>query len=170
MALGANSYGDTAEIAELVPRHATPVGTFDATTRPSLTQLESNVDQLSAMLNTMLAEAGFDIPVTQADAKLTLDLFVNQEAAALVEGINGYGRFGPTQGKGTPRGRFALMMDDVQAFIIANMAGFERLGAARDYSQVGGLGYRGTDESGNEIFPMFQRDSHGDNWPNWDSD
>lgn len=169
MAIGSNSYGDTAEIASLVPKHAGSSGAFDATTRPSLAALESIVDQLSAMLNAMLAEAGFDIPVTQADAKLLLDLFVNQEAAAIVEGINGYGRFGPTQGKGLPRGRWALMLDDAKSFIEGNMAGLERLGAARDFSQTSGLGFRGTNEQGEATFPLFQRDAFGGHFTDWDS-
>ena len=95
MALLTNSYGDLGEIAVLVPRRASIGDKFDVNTRPTLLQLESIVDQISAVVNTILAQAGFDIPVTNADAVLMLDLFVNQEAAAIVEGINGSGRFGP---------------------------------------------------------------------------
>ena len=41
MALGANSYGDTGEIAALVPRYAKPDGLFDIGTRPTLATVES---------------------------------------------------------------------------------------------------------------------------------
>lgn len=170
MTISANSYGDTAEVAALVPRYVNSNGEFDAVTRPKLAEVESIIDQLSGIVNAMLAEAGFTIPVSQADAKLAIDLFVNQEAAAICEGVNGYGRFGPTQGKGTQRGRWALMTDDVEKFIKTYMAGLERLGAARTYSQTAGLAYRDTDERGNETFPIFQRSGFGNAFTNWDSD
>jgi hypothetical protein len=169
MALDANSYGDTSEIAAQVPKHAGTAGTFSTTTRPTLLGLESIVDQLSAIINAMLADAGFQIPISQADAKLMLDMFVNQEAAEIVRGINGYGRFGPTPGKQKPIGWWAVMSGDVEAFINKFMAGIERLGATRTYSQTAGLATRGTDERGNDTFPIFQRDGFGNVFTDWDS-
>jgi len=170
MAIGANSYGDTGEIGALVPRYSGTAATFHDTTRPTLKQVESLVDQVSAMLNASLAELGFTIPVTDSDAKLMLDLFVNQEVADVVLGMNGSGRFGPTTGKGTQRGRFALLLEDVTTFIKANATGIERLGAARSFDQLNAGGYRGYDEGGDEVHPIFQRDGFGNSFRNWDSD
>lgn len=169
MAIGANSYGDTAEIAGLTPRWANKSGLFDGSTRPTLTNVESNVDQVSGILNVCLSKEGFTIPVSQADAKLSLDIFVNQEVAAIVEGINGSGRFGPTAKEVGKRGRWALIMDDAKLFISENAAGFERLGVPRPYSETAGLGYRDTDESGDETFPIRQRKEFGNQFTNWDS-
>jgi hypothetical protein len=117
MAIDANSYGSTDGVAALTPRYANASGVFDATTRPILTTVEGLIDQLSGILNTMLAEQGFTIPISQTTCKLALDMFVNEEAAAVVEGINGSGRFGPTV-KVPNKGRFMLIMDDVQALLL----------------------------------------------------
>jgi hypothetical protein len=104
MAIGANSYGDTTEIIAIVPRYGND-GVFDATTRPTMNQVESIVDQVSGVVNTILAAQGFAIPISQATAKLMLDFFVNEEVAAIVEGINGSGRFGPTAKRPGGEGR-----------------------------------------------------------------
>jgi hypothetical protein len=170
MTLGANSYGTTGDVAALTPRYANTSGVFDANTRPTLTQVERQMDLVSGLVNALLAEAGFTIPVTQADVVLSLAFFVEQETAAIVEGINGSGRFGPTTKSEGGKGRFALIMDDVKAFIEANTVGFERLGAARNYSATSGLAYRDTDERGNPMFPLFQRAAFGDEFfqHDWD--
>ena len=162
MSISVRSYGSTADVATLVPRHANQSVIFDTTTRPTLATVEGQINQVSGILNSMLAEAGFDIPVSQADVKLALDLFVNQEVAAIVEGINGSGRFGPTTKQGGSKGRFTLILDDVKAFIEGNKVGFERMGASRSYDVTSGVGFRDTDEAGDETFPLFQRKAYGD--------
>lgn len=162
MAIGANSYGSVAGVAALTPRFS---GTdFAATTRPTLAQVESWINQVSGMLNSVLSEAGFDIPVSQADAKLMLDAFTNEEVAAMVEGVNGAGRFGPAAaGKSSRRkGHFAMILEDARAFIEVHALGIERLGATRTYSQTAGLGFRDTDASGDETHPLFQREDFGE--------
>lgn len=170
MAILANSYGDTGEIAALVPRYGNGSGIFDATTRPTLLQVESLTDQVSAVMNSILAGAGFSIPVSDADAKLMLDLFVNQEVAALAEGINGSGRFGPTGGGKQGTGsRFALILTDVQAFVKANATGLERLGATRTYDPIAGISFRSVDEGGSDTAPIFQRSAFGNVFEDWDS-
>jgi len=154
MTIGANSYGTTGGVSALTPRYATAGGVFDTTTRPTLAQVESLIDQVSGLANSMLAQAGFKTPVTQADVKLALDIFVNEEVAAIAEGINGSGRFGPTM-KEPGRSRFALIMDDLKAFIEGNSSGFENLGAERSKDTVS-IGY-----SSAEYEPLFTRDQYG---------
>lgn len=169
MALLANSYGDTGEIAGMVPRYANAAGSFDAATRPALAQVESYCDQVSALLNAMLAQKGFAIPVTDSDAKLMLDLFVNQEVASIAEGINGSGRFGPTaQGRTGIGSRFNIIMSDVQDFVDSNAIGLERLGATRTYDPISGISYRSTDETGDDTAPLFQRKMYGQRFKDWD--
>ena len=169
MALATNSYGDTSEIAALVPRRQGSGGFFDASTRPTLTQVESMANQVSALLNSILAQNGFAVPVTNADVVLMLDYFVNEEVAAIVEGVNGSGRFGSTAKSRGARGRFALIVEDVEAFVKGNAIGMERLGATRTYDILAGMAYRDTDEGGDATFPLFQRDGFGNTDTDWDS-
>ena len=170
MALAANSYGDTDEIASYVPRHANEGGKFDLNTRPTLTRVEGLANQVSAVVNSILAQNGFtDIPVVQTDAKLMLDYFVNEEVAAIVEGINGSGRFGPTAKRGGSRGRWAVIVEDVEAFIEANAVGIERLGVPRASDPIAGISFRDTDEGGDDTAPIFQRGAFGNVFKNWDN-
>ena len=168
MAILTNSYGDTGEIAALVPRYDNGSAVFDTTTRPTLLHVESLVDQISSLVNAMLSECGFTIPVDQSDVVLSLDFFVNQEVAAIAEGINGSGRFGPTSKGLKARGRFALIVEDVKNFIDSNKIGFERLGAARPSDLVNSIDFRDTDNSGDSIFPIFQREGYGNKFKDWD--
>jgi hypothetical protein len=158
-----NTYGNTTDIASLVPRYGNSASPpiFDATTRPLLAQVQLYCNQISGLINVLLAEKGFAIPVTQADAKLALDFFVDQEVASIAEGINGSGRFGPTSKAMGKSGRFALLVADAEDFIKMNAAGWERLGAARTYVGLSGLGYRTTDNRGNTVSPIFQRGQFG---------
>jgi len=168
MTLGTNSYGNVVGIVALVPRYAKG-GVFDATTRPTLVQVETWCDQISAIINNILADNGFTIPITQADCKLMLDFFVNEEVASICEGVNGHGRFGPQAKRTSGQGRFAVVLTEVEDFLDRNMAGFERLGAARTYDYGSSIGYRGTDESGEDTFPIFQRKAFGNTLQDWDS-
>lgn len=168
MAIGANSYGDTGEIAALVPIH-TNAGSFDGTTNPTLTRVEGLVDQVSAILNLALATYGFSVPATQADFVLVLDSFVNEAVAEIVEGMNGHGRYGPTKpGGGSSRWRGAVTKEGL-ALIEEHVVGIERLGETRTYSQLDGMAYRDTDEEGDDTFPIFQRAGFGNEFTDWDS-
>lgn len=163
-----NSYGTPAGVSQLVPRYANGIGTFMSTDRPSLQGVVSLIDQVSGLLNSILSQNGFVIPVVQADVVLALTIFVQEEVASIVEGINGSGRFGPTT-KSPNQSRFKIIMNDVQDFIIANADGFERLGATRTGSAVGAIGFRDTDQSGDTIVPMFEREAYGFAIQEWDS-
>jgi hypothetical protein len=154
MTIGANSYGTTGGVSALTPRYATSGGVFDTTTRPTIATVEAQIDQISGLCNSILAQAGFKVPITQADCKLAIDIFVNEEVAAIVEGINGSGRFGPTT-KEPGKSRFALIMDDLQAFVTANAGGFENMGATRS-SDTMTIGYSTADYE-----PLFTRDQYG---------
>lgn len=171
MAIAASSYGSVVGVAALVPFQATGQGdaaTFSAGTRPTLAQVESFIDSVSAIANGKLAELGFVIPISDTDVVPMLDLFVNEEVAALVEGVNGSGRFGPSARK-PGAGRYQMILDDVSAYLEGIAVGLERLGAARSNVLTAGLSGRTVDERGNATFPLFQRDSFGETFKDWDS-
>lgn len=138
MAIDANSYGSTAGVASFTPRYAAKGVTprnFDEGTKPTIAEVESWIDEVSSILNTVLSDERFTIPVSQADAKRMLDLFVNQEVAALVEGSHNAGRFGPSN-KNPRSGRFDLIFADVEAFVKRMAGGLEKLGVSRGTTQT----------------------------------
>jgi len=168
MAIGANSYGDTGEIAAICPQFVDGTSKiFDTATQPTLLQVESAVDQISAILNSYIATSGFAIPISQADAKLALDIFVNHEAAGWVRGVNHSGRFGPTT-KSEGQGWITVLMKEVGEFIDMVSKGWEELGATRTRASTDGIGWRDGDESGDEVDPIFSRDMFGVDFKDYD--
>lgn len=171
MAIRANSYGDTGEVGVMCPLYATATGsTFDTTTLPTLLQVESMVDQVSSVVNVLLAEAGFAIPVSQADAKLALDLFVNQEAAWYAEYANGAGPFVPTAMEMRTPSPQRMVLKDAEAFIGEHADGLEALGATRTRSLTYGLTCRTEDAAGNALVPPFSVRQVGHDIPIWDNE
>ena len=170
MAIRSNSYGSTDAIGSLCPLYATATGTkFDTSTQPTLAQVEAYVDQISAVVNTLLAEQGFSIPVLQVEAKLALDLFVNQESAHYAEYANGAGPFVPQVGQMRTESPQLIILRDAERFIMEHAGGLELLGATRTRSQTYGLQCRTTDDSGNTLQPPFQLEQMGHSITDWDT-
>lgn len=153
MAIGDNSYGSVAEVETLVGRY-TADGVFSTATRPTATQVEKFIDRVSAVVNVLLAEAGFAIPVSQADAKLALDDFVVEQAALLCHAANGAGPYAP--GSESLRGSpMKVVLREAEAFIGEHAVGLEFLGATRDRASTYGLQCREEDDGGDELVPAF---------------
>ena len=170
MAIGTNSYGSTSGVAALVPKYANPSALFDETTKPTLAYVETSVDQVSGIMNSILAELGFAVPVTDDDVKDMLDGFANMTVSHVVEYANGTGRFGPRDKTSKGRGLYSILMGEIKTFLEGVAAGMERLGATRSQDLTSGIASLGTDNSGDEVFPIFQREMMGQTWTDWDSD
>lgn len=166
-----NSYGSIEGVAGLAPRWANSGGDFDETTRPTLENITRWLEGVTSMINMKLQELGFTTPITDDNVMPMLNLFVDEEVASMADGVNGSGKFGPTSMRKAKRGsRWNLIREDVNEFLEDVALGLERAGATREYSATEGIGYRDTDQSGDEIFPLTQRKGFGD-WPfqtDWD--
>ena len=169
MAVATNSYGSASEVAALV-RLYTNAGSFDSTTHPTETQVEKFIDRISALLNALLAEAGFSIPISQADCVLALDHFVVEEVADLCEAANRSGRFYMPESALRGRGRFRVILSDAKVFIEVHAEGFESLGATRSRTLTYGLGFRDQDDGGDDIEPTFSRKWMRQQVIDWDTD
>jgi len=169
--IATNSYGSTAGIAAITPRRSNGSGDFDGTTNPTEPVLVTWIDQISAEINTLFADEGFDIPIEQADCVLVIDKFVNTTAAAMVEGVNGSGRFGPTtKDKRAGKSRHTLLAESIMNFVEEKARGFEALGATRSRSVIDSVAVKTRDRSGSRIYPIMQRKQFGNTFENWDSD
>lgn len=163
-------YGTEAGVAALVPTLLSGAGVFTANTRPTYAQVTSWLGQVSAMLDSVLAQNGFDTPITEATVTPMLDMFINEEVAAIAEGVNGSGRFGPTGKEPHGKGRFAIILSDVEAFVARQGNGFERMGAARTYPSIYGIDSKTYNRTGDEVYALFQREAFGERTINWDED
>jgi len=167
MAIGDNSYGSIAEIEALVGRY-TDEGGLTAATRPARADVERYIDRVSAIVNVALAQAGFDIPVTQTDAVAALADFVVDHVVQLCHAANGAGPYAP--GAESLRGRRprAAILQEAFDFVADFAPGLEALGATRTSSLTNGLGCRIRDEAGNDLVPPFQRGMISNEIPDWD--
>jgi len=165
MAEGANSYGTDEEVAALTKRY-TNAGVFDTNTNPTIAQVEQFIDRRSGLLNVKLSALGFDIPVTQATVKLMLDDIVVSQVSELVFYANSAGRFHDNQ-KG--RQGIGITLDaELNKWLEENAEGMEALGASRSAGTGTRLGFRATDEAGDDTFPIFERDAFGNDFTEWD--
>lgn len=171
MSVGANSYGSAAGVAAYTRAYmsgAAVAGVYDSLTNPTLAQVESWIDEVSAIANTGLREAGFVVPVTQADAVLALRGMVNQQVADLVAFSRGVGRFFSERAQNSSMSAMGFVRKEMIDFINNNADGWEALGASRASAQRNTIAFRDTDESGNPTFPIFQRSAHGNTFTDWD--
>jgi len=167
MGIGANSYGSVAEVEALTKRY-TSSGTYGSGTNPTSTQVEKFIDRVSGIVNVILAEEGFTIPVSQADAKLALDDFVVSQVALLCHAANGNGIYGPGSQQLRNTTPMRLIIKEAEAFIGDHATGFANLGAARSRSLAYGLECRTEDDAGKTIEPVFQREMIGNRIVDWD--
>jgi hypothetical protein len=131
--ISARSYGSTADVAARVPGAYTDATTklFTTATNPTLTTVETYIDEISAIANVALADARFAIPVTQADAKKAIGSMVNDIAADMASASNSAGRFFTDRALNGGLSMMAQIRKDVREWVEANAQGLENLGAER---------------------------------------
>lgn len=166
MSVGANSYGSASDVAALTPRFCNASGAYDTTTRPTLAQVEHWIDGVSSTLNLLLAEQGFEIPLSQADCVLTLSQFAAIEVADLCNYANSAGRF--FQNETYTTGPFQAIQKEAASFIEEHAAGFAALGEDWSAGGLNGLDACTTDDAGDAIEPMFARKQFGNVTTDWD--
>lgn len=169
MTVGANSYGTAAGVAAFTNRW-TASGSYTTSTRPTLAQVEAWIDQVSATLNVALAGAGFSIPVTNADAKLSLIAVVEAAVADLCHAANSSGRFFTDRALERGVSPIRTIRQEMSMWVEEQADGLEMLGATRTRNAMASILYRDSDESGDSTFPIFQRKGFSNSFTDWDSD
>lgn len=151
MAIGADSYSSVGEVEAMTRHLLDGKSAFDATTRPTLTEVEKFIDRCSGVLNTALAGGGFAIPITNATAKLACDEWVTTKAVAWVEYTQRSTGFDEGQ---TNRGSaFMNMYAAATAFVNDMMAGFKKLGVGVTDPTHQGLAFTGLTAVANRTDP-----------------
>lgn len=150
------AYGTDSDVAALVPMW-TNEGSFDGTTLPTLDQVNSWINQVSAVADLSMRNAGFTVPVTEPTTVSVLQLFVTTAVADLVAYTNKAGRFYETQQLGSSRNPLSVVTAELKTLVESLASGLEAAGADRDNGLTDGMGFRLYDEDGDYIPPMFQR-------------
>jgi hypothetical protein len=138
---------------------------FNSTTRPTLTEVSRMISRASSIINAALAVSGFQIPITQADAKAALDDWVTQKAVQYIELTQrGVGFSGE---EGTRQRSFGNLAKSAKEFVESNRLAFARYGAGVvvAHSLSEGLLFTGSDAAADRLDPsdsalaqpMFER-------------
>ena len=130
MTVLANSYGTAADVAAL-SQVFTDNGVFSATTRPTIEQVESFINQISSILNVALAGEGFTVPITQADAKLSCVSLVDETVKDMVAAANSTGRFFSENSLKSNLSMLAQIRMDIKDWVSDSATGLEEIGAVR---------------------------------------
>jgi len=151
MAIRGDSYSSTTEVKALCRHLLVGQSAFNSTTRPTGTDVEKFIDRASAVLNGALARYGFDTPVTNSTAKLSLDDWVTQRAVAYVELTKrGTGYGGEENNRAAP---FMNLSKQADQFVEMNSLGWKRIGADVAHPTSEGLVFTGETARANRPDP-----------------
>jgi hypothetical protein len=165
MALDANSYGSVAGVLAYV-RHMLRSGetTFTTTSRPTLAEVESFLNQRSAMLNACLAEAGYTVPVgvSYTQARYILDYYANVGAAGDAELTQ---RSAGTSAEAENDRENEFLKQFAAACPFIGSTAFSALGApqTRPSGAIAGVAFGGKTRGGQALRPIFGRTAFGNN-------
>lgn len=165
MSIRADSYSSEAEVTAFTKHLLDGQPSFNSTTRPTITELDTFIDRASGVLNVALASKGF-MPASVAintTAKLACADWVTMHAVAYVELTQRGTGFGPESGSRT--GGFEGLYGDAELFIEINKLGFQRIGVLQSQPLSAGLTFTGltdqadrTDKSDTSLEqPFFSR-------------
>jgi hypothetical protein len=106
-------------------------GVFSVSTTPTLAQVNTWLDQVSAMVDTALADEGFSVPVTVAAVVKELDLLVNGIANDLVDYSHKAGRFYSERSLYSGASPFMILDKEIHSWVQRKSVGFENQGVPK---------------------------------------
>lgn len=124
------SYGSAAGVGALSALYSDN-GTFTISTTPTLAQVSGWLDQVSSLIDSALADAGFVTPITIAAIVKELDLLANTLTNDLVDYSHKAGRFYPDQALHTNPNPIIAISRDLHKWIEMKAVGFELQGATK---------------------------------------
>lgn len=125
------SYGSAAGVGGLSALWSDS-GTFTASTRPTLTQVNTWLDEVSALVDTALEDEGFTTPVTVAGVVKELDLLVNGIVKDLADYSHGAGRFFSERAIEAGLSPFMTIDKEVHAWVQRKSVGFANQGVPQE--------------------------------------
>lgn len=152
-------YGTTTEVEALTRRY-TNGGKFDTQSNPTNTQVDNWLDQLSSVLNTLLAGEGFAIPIADGIVKPMIDAIAVGYTRDLVEYANSAGRFYEDK---TLKGGNVLnwITKDLIEWVDMTANGMEAAGATRTRTLLSGIFTKWRNSDGDIIEPLFNESDFG---------
>lgn len=141
MAIDANSYSSVADVLAVTRHLLSGQSNFDASTVPTLAEVEAFIDDVSSLLNDAIAAHGFTVPISTAGPKRSCDIWVRTKAAAMVE-LTQRGE-GFAEEEGSRYGAFWNLFDDAYEFVAKLAEGWKQQGVTVSDNSSDGLAYTG---------------------------
>jgi hypothetical protein len=145
-------------------RNLASAGSFTASTNPTLSAVESWLEQISSMLDSALAVQGFVVPLVNENAVNSVTAIVEQIVADMAKGANSTGRFFAEKTLKSGTSMWQTITDDLNAWVVMMAPGLEGMGAERGDTSANTIGYA------EDAFPIFQRDGFGNTFTDWEND
>ena len=128
------AYGSADGVGRLTPRYMLE-GTYTTATNPTLDTVTAWLAEVSALVDVLLSDKRFDIPVdsTAAPSAVTaIGAQVNGYVAELARAVNGHGAYGTAGGDLRPITEiYKDIQERVEAWLVIAAVGLERMGATR---------------------------------------
>jgi len=124
------SYGSAAGVGELSALYSDN-GSFTVSTTPTLTTVNTWLAQVSALVDTALADEGFTVPIVVAGIVQELDLLVNGIVKDLVDWSHGAGRFFTEHALEAGLSPFMTIDKEVHAWVQRKSVGLENQGVPK---------------------------------------
>jgi hypothetical protein len=161
-----DSYGTVEGVAAYVGVY-TDDGQFNSTTTPTHERVVIWIDQVSDMFNTALSSAGFRTPIEHTDARSAIAATVEQIVSDLVHASNSKGRFFSSGFQDRGVSILSEVWKEIEGWVSSHAVGFTNWQVGRVSGTLGKIGSKGFDESGEEMYPIFQRKGFGNFFRDW---
>lgn len=126
------SYGSAAGVAALSALYAdATTGTFTTTTTPTLAQVNTWITEVSQVVDSALADEGFETPITDTDITQELALLVEGIVKELVNYSHDSGRFFSTKALESGVSPFMTIDTEIHNWVKRKSVGFELQGATK---------------------------------------
>ena len=126
------AYGSAAGVAALSALWTNgTTGLFTTTTRPTLAQVTTWLDTVSKLLDTALADQGFDTPVTVTAVTGELGLLVEGIVKDLCDYSHGAGRFFTEKALDAGINPFMTVDKELHEWVKRKIVGLEKQGVPR---------------------------------------
>lgn len=154
-----SDYGTIAGVEAYVAHMCNEAGHFDAATEPTLAQVTTLLDEVSAQITGWLAAAGYQTPVAQASALAVLNRYANNGAAGLCELTQRIA--GASDDKNVRETLFLREFAKAEAWIMSGALAALGVPQVRLQSALFGLSAGGVNYQGQNLRPTFTRVDFG---------
>lgn len=161
------AYGTVVGVQAYCQSYTNNAGEFDSDTTPKSFHVTAWLNQISAIVDISLAKEGFTVPVVSTNGVLALTNIVEQLVTDLVQWANRAGRFYTERSQQYGVSPWRVITADIEKWVDDNAPGLEAGGVPRGESSGENIIYRDSDESGDLLFPIFQRKGFGNQFEDW---